>query len=168
MSSVQQILNALSPEEVEILLNNPAVLEAQQRLDSGSTAQVYLSVTVPESIKESLKAKMGLDLGSAMTVPMRWIRGNIAPHFDVGASAFENTYLVYLTDSEGSLQLEGNSYPIKKGAAYVFQEGLTHSTVDTGSSPRLLLGPMNEFAQPVGLSPIYYFSNYTDAYGCLR
>jgi len=43
-----------------------------------------------------------------------------------------------------------------------FREGLFHKTVGTGSTPRLLLGPMNEFAEPVGL-PITYYSNYADA-----
>jgi hypothetical protein len=93
---------------------------------------------------------------------MRWIVGDTTPHIDTGASKFKHTYLVYLNDSEGEFIVDGVSYPIAANTAHVFSEGLEHKTQGTGSVPRLLLGPMNEFAEPVGAT-ITYYSNYADA-----
>jgi hypothetical protein len=69
---------------------------------------------------------------------------------DKGRANFEQTYLMYLTDSPGELMVDGVSYPIRKGCGYTFSEGLSHQTVGTGSEPRLLLGPMSEAGIPVG------------------
>jgi hypothetical protein len=88
---------------------------------------------------------------------MRWIKGDTAPHIDRGASDFENTYLMYLNDSPGEFVIDSQSYPIQANTGFVFNEGLSHETQNTGSVSRLLLGPMNEFAQPVG-SGVYYFA----------
>jgi hypothetical protein len=94
---------------------------------------------------------------------MRWVKGDTPPHIDRGASQFENTYLVYLTDSTGEFVLEGDAYPIAQNTAYVFNEGLNHETINTGDEPRLLLGPMSEFAEPVGGSVTFYYPSETDA-----
>jgi hypothetical protein len=83
-------------------------------------------------------------------VPMRWIKGNTVPHIDNGLKQFEKTHLVYLTDSQGEFLLENKSYPITKGSALVFNEGLRHETINTGLEPRLLLGPMSEEGLAVG------------------
>jgi hypothetical protein len=45
----------------------------------------------------------------------------------------------------------------------VFNEGLNHKTQATGNEARLLLGPMNEFAQPVGASVTFYYPTQADA-----
>jgi len=96
---------------------------------------------------------------------MRWIKGDTAPHVDSGPSDFENTYLVYLNSNEGEFVLQGESYPIVANTAFVFNEGLQHETLGTGSSPRLLVGPMNELAEPVGIAyGIYYYNDYGTAY----
>jgi hypothetical protein len=59
--------------------------------------------------------------------------------------------------------VDGVSYPIQEGTGYIFSEGLSHKTQDTGNEPRLLLGPMNDFAEPVGLSVIFYYPTEADA-----
>lgn len=69
---------------------------------------------------------------------------------------------MYLNDSPGEFILENESYPITQNTAYIFNEGLSHKTQNTGNTARLLLGPMNEFAEPVG-SPITYYPTETDA-----
>jgi hypothetical protein len=86
---------------------------------------------------------------------MRWIKGDTSPHIDTvanfqGVPNFQNTYLVYLNDSPGKLIVDSNSYPIKANSGFVFNEGLAHETKYTENVPRLLLGPMNEFAESVG------------------
>jgi hypothetical protein len=57
---------------------------------------------------------------------------------------------VYLNDSPGEFILGTDAYPIRANTAFVFSEGLQHRTLNTGSEPRLLIGPMNELAEPVG------------------
>jgi hypothetical protein len=87
----------------------------------------------------------------------------MAAHSDTCATSFKNTYLLYLNDSPGEFLLGGISHPISANTAYVFNEGLSHETVNTGTEPRLLLGPMNEFVQQVGLTVVFYYANEADA-----
>jgi hypothetical protein len=94
---------------------------------------------------------------------MRWIKGDTSPHVDVGASQFENTYLLYLNDSPGELIVDSQSYLIEANTAFVFNEGLSHETQHTTSQPRLLVGPMNELAQPVGISVMFFYPSEADA-----
>jgi len=152
--------NVLTQEDIEYLNILPEVLNAKARLSTNNIQ--YFKVSLKESIRTALVNKLGLNLSNVTEIPMRWIKGDTAPHVDKGASIFENTYLVYITNSEGSFTLEDTSYPITENTGFVFSEGLLHSTDGTGTIPRLLLGPMNEFAEPVG-SPIIYYDNYEDA-----
>jgi len=93
---------------------------------------------------------------------MRWIKGDTRPHVDIGASNFQNTYLLYLNDSPGELIVDSESYPIQANTGVVFSEGLHHETQHTENVPRLLLGPMNELAEPVG-TVVTYYSTEADA-----
>lgn len=143
--------SVLAQEDIEYLNNLPEVIEAKARL---STAAVqYFKVALTESIRTALTERFGVNVSNVSHIPMRWIKGDTLPHIDTGVSEFENTYLVYLTNSEGSFTLEDTSYPITENTGFVFSEGLQHMTEGTGLVPRLLLGPMNEFAQPVGVAP---------------
>lgn len=110
-----------------------------------NTGSFYLSSF---EIKEHLLNKWGLDIGDK--IPMRWISGDTASHTDIGEVNGQYTYLAYLTDSPGQLILDGTGYPIASGTGYQFPSGTRHGTINTGSVPRLLLGPMNEFGLPVG------------------
>jgi hypothetical protein len=87
---------------------------------------------------------------------MRWIKGDTAPHVDIGRSTFQNTYLLYLNDSPGEFIVDSQSYPIKANTGFIFNEGLSHETQHTENVPRLLLGPMNELAEPVGANMSYF------------
>ena len=154
--------DVLSGEELRYLNNLPEVLVAKASLDARPSGMVYLSVPVTNEIRATLQSRFGLQLPVGSSIPMRWIKGDTAPHMDVGASAFENTYLLYLNDSPGELIVDAQSYPIQANTGFVFNEGLRHETQGTGAVPRLLLGPMNELAEPVG-SPLQYFPTETDA-----
>jgi hypothetical protein len=71
---------------------------------------------------------------------------------------------MYLNDSPGELIVDSQSYPIQANTGFVFNEGLRHQTHSTESVSRLLLGPMNELAEPVGGAPgIYYYPTEADA-----
>ena len=131
------------------------VQAAKHKIDAKkSEGSVYFTIAMTETIKTILKESFGLELpATATTVPMRWIKGDIKPHIDVGAANFDTTHLMYLTDSPGELVVGGTSYPITKGSAHVFPESVRHETINTGSEPRLLLGPMSEEGFAVGLPP---------------
>lgn len=131
------------------------VQAAKRKIDAKKSEgpdSVYFTVKITDTIKSVLKESFGLELSSA-TVPMRWIKGDIAPHVDVGSATFDTTHLLYLTDSPGELVLGGRAYPIKKGTAYTFPESICHETINTGLEPRLLLGPMSEQGFAVGAEP---------------
>jgi hypothetical protein len=154
--------NVLSEEELQYLKNHEEVLLAKSSLDTQSSGMVYFSVPITNSIRATLQTQFGLNLSEDSQIPMRWIQGDVAPHVDVGSSDFQNTYLVYLNDSPGEFIVDSQTYPIQSNTGFVFNEGLSHQTLSTEHVPRLLLGPMNEFAQPVG-SPIIYYPTKSDA-----
>jgi hypothetical protein len=155
-------LNIFSSNELEYLMNLPEVLEAKEKL---SSEKVYFTISLTEAIRNTLESKLGLELSNISKIPIRWIKGDTAPHIDTGSSKFENTYLVYLNDSEGEFIVNDESYPITANTAFKFREGLFHTTRNTGSTPRLLLGPMNEFANSVGGgNGILYYHNYANAF----
>lgn len=133
---------------------------------SSSEAAAAVSFTIPltDAIRTTLQTRLNLKIAvDVSSVPLRWIRGDTAPHIDTGSCPFEYTYLVYLAATGGQLVINDTDvYPIEANRAYVFPEGSAHSTRNTGTEPRLLLGPMNEFILPVGASILYY-ATYEDA-----
>jgi hypothetical protein len=153
----------LSEEELHYLNNLPEVLSAKATLDSKTSGKVYFSVAITDSIRSTLQSRFGLDLSTRSTIPMRWIKGDTAPHIDSGASKFQNTYLVYLNDSPGELIVDSQSYPIEANSGFVFHEGLSHETRSTDNVSRLLIGPMNEFVEPVGGYSLSYYPTEQDA-----
>jgi len=162
MSSIYT--NVLSNEELDYLNNRPEVLVAKASLDSKQSGMVYFSLPITSEIQATLKSRFGLNLSVDSQIPMRWIKGDTVPHVDVGASTFQNTYLLYLNDSPGNFVVDSQSYPIQANTGFVFNEGLPHETQYTKNVPRLLLGPMNELAEPVGGSvPIIYYPTEADA-----
>jgi hypothetical protein len=144
--------NVLSTEEIDSILNMSEVVNARNQLTNNKN-MVDFTIHLSENVKQALLDHLGLNLQGVANIPMRWIRGDTAAHADHltdGQTAFDNTHLVYLTDSVGTLDVDGQSYPIAKGAAYVFSEGLMHGSSNTGLEPRLLLGPMSNAGLPVG------------------
>ena len=155
--------NILSAEDISYLNQLPEVLEAKSKLDTVSSGKIYFSVNLTESIKTALTSQFGVDLSNVTTIPMRWVKGDTAPHVDVGQSNFERTYLVYLNSSPGELVVDGTEYPILENTGYTFNEGLSHTTLNTGAEPRLMIGPMSEQAFAVGYSGITYYPTEADA-----
>lgn len=150
LNKTHYLTNVFSQDELDYLLNLTEVQIAKSNIYSKSSGSVYFDVPINYLIKQSIEKNLGLDLSNTNKVPMRWIRGDTPKHKDIGTRSFEKTHLIYLTDSEGELILDNESYPIAKNSAYIFNEGLNHETINTGSEPRLLLGPMSEEILPVG------------------
>lgn len=157
------IHNILSSDEIIELLDNPIVKKERENI-SDAQKEVKFSITLPDVIKTKLENSLSIDLSQVITIPMRWIKGDTLPHTDKGEKDFNNTYLIYLTDSIGDLIIDGQTYPITAGDAYIFNEGLEHSTINTGNSERLMIGPMSESGFVVGaVAYIIYFDNESDA-----
>jgi hypothetical protein len=157
------IHNLLSSNEIAEILNNPMVQTNKEKLST--LDKVDFSIQLPDAIKHKLETGFGINLSQIASIPMRWIKGDTPPHIDRGENHFNNTYLLYLTDSIGNLIIDGQSYPIAAGNAHIFNEGLAHSTVNTGDSERLMIGPMSETGFRVGGVPAYilYYNNEEDA-----
>jgi len=154
--------NVFSTQDLEYLNNCQEVLDAKAKLETNNV--VYFNVPFTETIRDSLVTNLGLDVSKTSTIPMRWIKGDTPPHKDVGPTNFENTYLAYLNDSDGEFIIDDASYSITANIAFVFNEGINHFTKNTGSCPRLLLGPMNEYAESVGLAAqVTYYPTEADA-----
>jgi len=160
MSTVPHVF---SSEEMAALTQRPEVLAARTRLGAHGASTVQFTVPVTDPVRASLQTRLGLDLSTVSQLPMRWIQGDTPAHVDTGATAFDHTYLVYLNDCPGQFLLDADAYPIEANTAFVFREGLPHRTQGTEDVPRLLVGPMNEFASPVGGTHILYYNNYADA-----
>ena len=153
------IHNLLSSNEIADILNNHIVITNKAKLSLQPKVDFFIEL--PVEIKAKLESGFGIPMTS---IPMRWIKGDTPEHVDKGIHDFNNTYLMYLTDSVGNLIIDGQSYPINAGDAYVFNEGLPHSTIHTGDSERLMIGPMSELGFHVGASyTVLYFNNETDA-----
>jgi len=148
---------SLAEDDIDHILRLPEVIHAKGKIDRLSNGQIDFSINIPASLKKQIGNKMGINLSRMETIPMRWVKGDTPPHSDCikdfakdVAKDCANTYLAYLTDSKGRFIVNGNTYTISKGAAYVFSEGLRHETSGTGSEPRLLLGPMSEDGNSLG------------------
>ena len=160
------IHDILTPTELNDIINNPVVQTHKAQLSN--TNVVKFSVSLSTEIRVKLSDRLGIELSSfPRAVPMRWVKGDTLPHMDRGVSQFTKTHLVYLTSSSGSLVIDGVTHPINAGDAHIFSEGLEHFTINTGTTERLLLGPMSETGFGVGgvggPSYITYFENITDA-----
>jgi hypothetical protein len=154
----------LSNSDIDFLLNQSEVISAKQNIDKLSSGSIYFTINLNDPVRQSLFNNLGLDLTNMETIPMRWIKGDTKPHIDRGSHKFDTSYLAYLTDSPGELVIDGEVYPISKGNAYVFSEGLSHETVGTGYEPRLLLGPMSENGISVGGPFVFSYPGGTTIY----
>ena len=153
---MEQYNDVLLVDDINYILNSQDVMRAKNQIDQKTTGVVYFNISLPDTIKSIINDKIGLDLTNINRIPMRWIKGDTTPHVDVGHSDFDNTYLIYLVDSIGDFVIDNQNYPISKGTAYKFSEGLNHETINTGFEPRLILGPMSEDGCVVGAYPTIY------------
>ena len=139
--------SVLSKQAIDYLCNLDDVKRAKEIITTSNTNSYSFSITPSEEIQQTLRNKLGLTLNN---IPMRWVKGDTKPHVDQGHRPFKQTYLLYLTDSDGEFLVNDSAFPITQNTAYVFGEGCKHQTRGTGDKPRLLLGPMSESGLAVG------------------
>ena len=147
-------------DELAAILQEENVVQNLGKI-SESVHKVRFAVNLPESVRAKL-VTIGLVAPSLDTLPMSWISGDSEEHIDSGAGDFTKTIVVYVSDAVGHISIGDMSYEIINGRSFVFPNGVSHSTADTGSLPRLLIGPMSETGIPVGLPGIYYYNNQAD------
>lgn len=135
---IQYYENILNSEELQYILS---VSKNQENL---------FTINLPRHIKEKIEKVFEISLPE--NVPMRWILGDTKPHIDTSNENFQNTYLMYITDSIGELIINNKKYNITQGSGFVFPENTLHETLNTGTEKRLLLGPINEKGIRVGFS----------------
>ena len=129
------------------IINHPLVQMNKEKLSTMNKVDFSIQ---SDTLQQIIKTKLDIDLS---TIPMRWIKGDTPSHKDKGVSSFTKTHLIYVTDSIGNLIIDGQSYPIRAGDVHVFHEGIEHSTVNTGDTERLMIGPMSEKGDHVGGVP---------------
>jgi hypothetical protein len=152
----EQILYVTSlPETIKAKTD---LLSTAPNLSPSFLSSVDFTINLTPEIQEIILDKFQISLENNIVLPMKWVIGNIPMHFDTSIHEFEHTYLIYLNDSGGGdLVIHDVSYPIIENTGFKFQEGLSHYTNIIGQQPRLLLGPMNELGEKVGLpSTIFY------------
>ena len=139
-------VNFFNVSDLEYITGLEEVAEAKEKLMATSDTVKF---TIPAN--ESLKQYFNID--NLTDIPMRWVRGDTNFHTDKSSIEFENVYLVYLTDSQGNFVLNNKEYPITKNTAFTFGKNDYHGTTRTGTEPRLILGPMNEYGVSTGGPP---------------
>ena len=147
----------LSSSEIAEILNQSDVITNREKLSTQNV--VKFAITLPSLIKTKLQNSLSINLSHLSTIPMRWIIGNTSPHIDKGDSNFNTSYLIYLTDSIGTLIIDEINYSIVAGNAHIFSEGLEHSTINTENNMRLMIGPISENGIGVGGPTVIYFDN---------
>lgn len=161
MENIQIFDGLFSNEELDWFIQNDIVLNQLENLSDINHKRRF-SLNLPENMKAKLQS-LGLS-EDALYIPMMWINNDMSTHIDSGEDEFKDTILVYISDCQGSLVINNNSYEIKQNRAFKFQKGLEHYTENTGNEPRLLIGPMSEYGFPVGGIAIYYFYNAIDGF----
>jgi hypothetical protein len=153
-------MNLLSANEIKDIMNHPLVQFNKEKLSKKN--KVDFSIHLSSAMKKKIETELHIHLSSL--IPMRWIKGDTPPHKDKCDTPFTKSYLIYLTDSVGHLKIEEQSYPIRAGEAHIFDEGLEHLTINTGDSERLMIGPMSETGNRVGVAPsngVVFFNDTT-------
>ena len=159
MENIQFFDGLFSNDELDWIIQNDIVVSKRELL-SETNHKIRFSIDLPENMKTKLQ-NLGLCV-SNLDIPMMWINNDMSSHVDSGEDAFNETMLVYVSDANGSLIINNNTYEIQKNRAFKFQKGLEHSTENTGNEPRLLIGPMSETGFPVGVpSVLYYYADIT-------
>jgi hypothetical protein len=150
-TSVQVVKNVFETDDINNILNNDVVQQKRKLLKN--TNKIRFSLEVNDIIKNKLTNAFNLpSMNNMSEIPMTWIKGNTPEHKDVSIDeSFKNTYLLYLTDSYGNFVINEDKYDMLSNTGYIFNEGLSHKTIDIeDNSERLLVGPINEYCTPVG------------------
>ena len=156
---VHVLENMFGEDEIQTFLTNEIVLKNYELLNNEN--KITFSLPLNDSMKQQILKVFSLELDE---IPMTWSNEDVSEHIDVSSKneIFENTYVYYLTDSNGKFIIDGEKYDIRTNVGYIFNEGMTHKT--EGAGVRLFIGPMNEHGNRVG-TPTLSITSITPNFG---
>jgi hypothetical protein len=123
-----------------------------------------LANRLPSSVIEKIH---GMGIETREYLPFTCIRGDFERHVDktYDGRQFEQTTVIYLTDSRGEFFVDGEPYRITAGEAITFGSGAEHYTENTGDDMRVFIGPLNERGERVGVVPTAFIDDISPTSG---
>jgi hypothetical protein len=134
-------------------------------LDAHTQARCdILANRLPASVLQKIEG-MGIEVGEYL--PFTCIRGDFERHVDktYDGDQFEQTTVIYLTDNCGTFYVGETPYSISAGEAITFGSGVEHYTENTGDDMRVIIGPLNERGERVGVAITAYIDDISPTSG---
>jgi hypothetical protein len=154
MKNIVQVKTVLTDDDVDTIINNSTFQEKLDEFKNSNTNMTTFYLKLENSIIEKIKINFNIDICGDI-LPFKLIKGDSSPHKDQVINGntleFKHTFLIYLNDNSGQLQVNNNNYEIKKGLGYIFPSDSIHGTIDNTNQIRMILGPMNENLDILGL-----------------
>ena len=126
-------------------------------LNNSRDGRTNTTISVSDTLKQKIDNAIGFTLPEE--IPIGIFKGDTHEHVDCvvdengkTSNDFLNTYVLNLTPNVGQFKIGDNFYPLNEGSLYMFSENTIHSTINTGDTMRLSIGPFNENAQCVGVT----------------
>ena len=150
--------DVFTSDEISVITSLDSVIEAEKNVSYPySPHSFFFTAELPDSIKETIKTKIGLDLFNVSDVPMTFLKGDTVESVYKGETDFDNVYIIFLTDTTGDIHINiKQRVEMRKGNACVFQSGskceiMGACCVPWYLSPQyLMIGPMSESGFRVG------------------
>ena len=117
------------------ILNNKTIKE-------NLNSELKTSIKIDEATRSYINKKLNINVGR--NIPIKITSKNVKEHSDVTVDTrlADDTYMIYLSDTDTKLKINDTLYSLKKNKAITFGHNVLHSTVN-GNTPRLMLGPFN-------------------------
>ena len=151
---IKVVENSLSKKDIQEIVE----IIKQTRgdlLNNSRDGRTNTTISVSDTLKQKIDNAIGFTLPEE--IPIGIFKGDTHEHVDCvvdengkTSNDFLNTYVLNLTPNVGQFKIGDNFYPLNEGSLYMFSENTIHSTINTGDTMRLSIGPFNENAQCVG------------------
>ena len=152
---IKVVENSLSKKDIQEIVE----IIKQTRgdlLNNSRDGRTNTTISVSDTLKQKIDNAIGFTLPEE--IPISIFKGDTHEHVDCvvdengkTSNDFLNTYVLNLTPNVGQFKIGDNFYPLNEGSLYMFSENTIHSTINTGDTMRLSIGPFNENAQCVGV-----------------
>jgi hypothetical protein len=143
--------DVFTSDEISVITSLDSVIDAEKNISYPYSPHSFcFTAELPDSIKETIKTKIGLDLFNVSDVPMTFLKGDFLEKIYKGESDFDNVYIIYLTNTTGDIHINMKRVEIRKGNACVFQSGSKCEIMGACCVPwylslqYLMIGPMSE------------------------
>ena len=157
---VKVVENSLSTKDIQEIVE---IIKQKHGdlVNKSSNGRKITTVRVSDTLKQKIDNAFGFTLPKE--IPISIFNGDTHEHVDSivhnngkNPKDFLNTYVLNLTKNIGQFKIGDNSYPLNEGSLYKFNENTIHSTINTGDTTRLSIGPCNENGQCVGVMATAY------------